>query len=96
VLDDTPRQHEDHIFGSVIGRAKWVKPDEIEDPFQREGWEANMTEFVMSSATSEKGGWTACQVWGFENLNGERRHSRHVVVKKGDEVKRARMVYDFK
>lgn len=35
------------------------------------------------------------QIWGFETVNEERRHTRHVVVRKGDDWKLARLVYDY-
>ena len=41
-------------------------------------------------------GWTADQIWGFEEIKGERRYVRHVVVRKGDDWKLARLVYDYK
>jgi hypothetical protein len=44
----------------------------------------------------EDGGWVASHLWGFEKVDGERRHSRRVYEKnmKGEEL-RVRMVYDF-
>ena len=35
------------------------------------------------------------QVWGFEELQGKRYYSRHVVVRKKDDWKQARLVYDW-
>ena len=35
------------------------------------------------------------QVWGFEVLDQKRRYVRHVVVRKGDDWKQARLVYDY-
>lgn len=40
-------------------------------------------------------GWIAEQDWGFEEVNGERRYTRRVVVWKGEEFQRARIVYDY-
>lgn len=34
-------------------------------------------------------------MWGFEKVDGKRYHVRHVVVRKGDQVKKARLVYDY-
>ena len=45
---------------------------------------------------SQGNGWTAHQIWGFAEINGVRKYSRRVVVRKGKDVKRARLVYDFK
>ena len=48
-----------------------------------------------SQVESPKGGWTAHQIWGFEDVGGGRRYVRHVVVRKGNKVERARLVYDY-
>ena len=38
----------------------------------------------------------ACsQVWGFEKVDDTRYYVRHVLVRKGDDWKQARLVYDF-
>lgn len=42
------------------------------------------------------GDWIAEQTWGFEEINGERRHTRRVVVWKRGQVERVRLVYDFR
>jgi len=52
-------------------------------------------ELVQSWAVSQGGGWTAEQVWGFEEIDGERFYTRRVVVRKEDEVERVRLVYDY-
>lgn len=53
------------------------------------------SEHVNTYVESYDKGWTANQVWGFETIDGNRRHVRHVVVRKGDDWKQARLVYDF-
>lgn len=42
-------------------------------------------------------GWTAEQVWNFEEIDGKRYYTRRVVVKKADGSKseKARLVYDY-
>jgi hypothetical protein len=40
-------------------------------------------------------GWTAEQVWGFEEISGKRYHTRRVVVRKDDKVEHLRLVYDY-
>lgn len=39
--------------------------------------------------------WCLGQVWGFEVIDEKRRYVRHVVVRKGDDWKQARLVYDY-
>lgn len=42
-------------------------------------------------------GWTAEQVWGFEEVNGQRYYTRRIVGRnaKGDKIERVRLVYDY-
>lgn len=39
--------------------------------------------------------WTAEMVWGFEEIDGKRYHTRRAVVRNGDKVERVRLVYDY-
>jgi len=40
--------------------------------------------------------WQAEQSWGFEDIKGERRYTRRIVVWRHGDFKRARVVYDYK
>ncbi|EAW24858.1 uncharacterized protein NFIA_103460 [Aspergillus fischeri NRRL 181] len=40
-------------------------------------------------------GWTAEQIWGFETINGQRYHTRRVVVAKDGDYKMARLAYTY-
>lgn len=51
--------------------------------------------FVQSFVESKDNGWTAEQIWGFEIVDGERRHTRRVAVVKNGQVELARLVYTF-
>lgn len=68
----------------------------------RNGWldECNgrhVQSWVVNVDEASTGGWTAEQVWGFEEVvQGKRYYTRRVVVTKGDKVERARLVYDYK
>lgn len=51
---------------------------------------------VEAEGKSGDGKWHAHHLWGFEMVDGERRHTRRVYVKNSDgEEIRVRMVYDF-
>ncbi|KAF2459804.1 hypothetical protein BDY21DRAFT_299125 [Lineolata rhizophorae] len=75
--------------------------------FLRAGWGREMRaeggKAIESFVENEKAGWTGWQVWGFEDdvkANGEdgpgeRRYVRHVVVRKGEEAVRIKMIYDY-
>jgi len=76
--------------------------DAGDDEFLRKGWgrECEEGEVAESHVESVGNGWVATQVWGFGdgvNVGGkrQRRHARHIVVRKGKEVRRVRLVYDW-
>lgn len=97
VLDYTWREHEDRIFGKVKGKSRWIKLKDIdEDDFLKTGYDDMEGEHVQALAESIGNGWTADQVWGFEEVDGKRHYVRHVIVRKGDDWKMARLVYDYK
>ena len=103
------REHKDGIFGEVLGKSRWAdetklresfgddNPDDKEDlEFFLKGWlDEDGGERVQAYAQSVGNGWGATQVWGFEMVGQQRFYTRHVVVRKGKEMKRARLVYDF-
>ncbi|KAI1499206.1 hypothetical protein F5X99DRAFT_391089 [Biscogniauxia marginata] len=43
----------------------------------------------------ESGGWTATQVWGFQDVGGERRYARNVITAKEGKFVSIKMVYDW-
>ncbi len=109
ILDWTARSHEDHVFGSLSGKSRWIStsgPEWAEvDSFLKEGWlqgveetkgpngEANIQNHVVNQAN----GWEATQVWGFAEVNGTRYHARRVIVRKldGSEELKIRLIYDW-
>jgi len=102
ILDWTFREHEDHLFGAVLGRSRRVKLDQIENDFLRSGWLPDTEEhgainsYVKSDTPKSGTTWTAEQIWGFEEINGERRYVRHLdFTGPGGEHLQARLVYDF-
>jgi len=106
--DDEKRwsDHKDHIFGHVKGFTQWRKPEELSDSdedeaFLKQDWEESTDIFVDSYVESQENDWTARQIWGFANVipkeggDAIRRYVRRVVVKKGSEFNRSRLVYDY-
>ncbi|KAG2154688.1 hypothetical protein DEU56DRAFT_375318 [Suillus clintonianus] len=83
-LDWEERGESDDVFGAVIGKSKRVKLEEVEDEFLKSGWTEDAIEdgLVLAEDWSDtpKSGmdWRAEMTWGFEILNGERRHARRV------------------
>ncbi|KAM0666560.1 hypothetical protein ACQRIT_005316 [Beauveria bassiana] len=98
-LDNTFRHHSDWLFGNVRGRSRWVSVEDIEDAYLKGGWlvegESGSKELIESHAESEDYGWTADQIWGFQEVDGERRHCRNIVITKGDQRAEFRFVYDY-
>ncbi|RDL34380.1 Uncharacterized protein BP5553_07508 [Venustampulla echinocandica] len=102
-LDWTAREHEDHLFGKVKGQSRWATLDLPEDPFLKEGWIDDDSEnggpegqrHIESFVVNEERGWDARQIWGFAIIDGKRYYTRRVVVSKGKEVLKVRLVYEY-
>lgn len=62
---------------------------------QNERFEGKEGHFIHSWVENKDAGWTAEQIWGFEVVDGVRRHTRRVVVRKGENVERGWLVYDY-
>ena len=88
------------------GRGSGVEAADVinaeDKSFLCDGWEKVImdgAEVIETYSESEANGWTARQIWGFEDVqvgeNVERRYTRHVVIRKGSGVKRLRLVYDW-
>ncbi|CDM37921.1 hypothetical protein DTO013E5_7230 [Penicillium roqueforti] len=77
---------------------KFLIGETLIDGSKSEGFLAEEGEgvFLQSFVQNVESGWTAEQVWGFEIVDGERRHTRRVVVVKDGKVASARLVYAFK
>lgn len=69
--------------GIVEGKGEWIDGDS-------EGL------LVQAEGRKPDGEWEAAHLWGFEVVEGQRRHTRRVLVRnsKGEEL-RVRMVYDY-
>lgn len=108
-LDWSENTHEDHIFGTLKSRNRWVADLKSGEsggggplhPFLTEGWldekvGPNREGFVQNWVVNEERGWTAEQIWGFSILKGERYKTRKIVVKKGEEVLTLTLAYEWK
>ncbi|KAI0076232.1 hypothetical protein K474DRAFT_1663209 [Panus rudis PR-1116 ss-1] len=102
VLNWQERNHEDHVFGPVIGKSRRIKVDDVENEWLREGWTNDTKEhglinsWVQSDTAKSGRTWIAEQTWGFEVVNDERRYVRHVyfIGPQGEKIE-ARLVYDY-
>jgi hypothetical protein len=101
-LDWVERPHSDHIFGQLNGKTRWIKVEDVDDDFLNQGFLEDDAEnggpagerHVESLVVSDKG-WTARQIWGFATVEGERYYIRRVVVTKGDQSVKIRIVYNW-
>ncbi|KAI0800864.1 hypothetical protein C8Q74DRAFT_450529 [Fomes fomentarius] len=104
ILDWTERTHEDHVFGPVLSKSRRVKLEEVEREWLKKDWLLDeslpdgLIIYTTAKSDTEKSGttWTSEQVWGFEQVNGEKRYTRHVYFEgpKG-EIVTIRLVYDY-
>lgn len=101
-LDWEKRKHEDYIFGKVQGQTRFVNSDAVDDAYLKEGWLEDDAEkggpageLHIQSHVEAEAGWTVDMLWGFAEIDGERRYTRRVVVTKGNQVLKARLVYEY-
>ncbi|KAL1800659.1 hypothetical protein ACET3X_001001 [Alternaria dauci] len=100
-LDYEWRTNQDGFFGEVSGRSRWVSVEEggkmgVVGEGEGEWIEGDSEGKLIHAEGKKEGEWEASHLWGFEMVDGERRHTRRVRVSnaKGEEL-RVRMVYDF-
>lgn len=87
------------IWGQVNGKSRYTTLDQIEDEYLRDGWSQDTEEkgIVEGYVESVSDNWVARQIWGFAEVDGQRRHVRKILAQKpGWEDLRIRMVYDWK
>ncbi|PSR97662.1 LCCL domain-containing protein [Coniella lustricola] len=87
------------LFGNGKAQAKWIKVSELQsgehaDEFLASGWESGTDELIIMQNTLDSGAVTKL-VHGFEVIKGERYYVRHVLCKKGSEVAKVKLVYDY-
>jgi hypothetical protein len=97
-LDWKWRSNHDAFFGDIQGRSRWVTQDEARSNGASGDWDKEDSNGKLIQAEGKKpdDAWMATHFWGFEEVDGKRRHTRRVKVvdKDGKELK-VRMVYDF-
>lgn len=104
-------EHTDHLFGTMKGRTRYSTLKalieeskgqgvvEEDAKYLIEGWlkETEDGEIVESFVDNDASKWTGWQIWGFAEINGERKLTRRFAIRKKDkdQVVRVRLVYDW-
>lgn len=96
------RENDDSLFGAVIGKSRRTTVDVLDEPFLQKNWtedtlEHGVIQSYVESDTKKSGTtWIANQTWGMENVNDERRYTRHVKFTgpKKEDIE-CRLVYDY-
>ena len=99
VLDWEWRTNEDPLFGEVQGRSRWIDASEAQALNIGDGaWIEGDSDgkLIHAEGKASDGKWEAQHLWGFETVEGERKHTRRAWVRnnEGKEL-RVKMVYDF-
>ncbi|KAJ7478682.1 hypothetical protein B0H11DRAFT_1281373 [Mycena galericulata] len=99
ILTWTEQTIESPLFGKIITKTRRVSQAELDDEHLKSGWTADTLESGLIQADARGGGdikWATTQVWGIEEIQGERRHTRHIKFtgSKGNVIL-ARFVYDY-
>jgi len=102
-LSWTFREHDDHIFGHLKGKSRWLNPADVPDEWMKEDFLTADEEkggpngelFVESYVENEEKGWTGDQIWGFAVIDGVRYYVRRVTIVKGDTTLKVRLVYNW-
>ncbi|MCJ1312086.1 hypothetical protein MMC25_005760 [Agyrium rufum] len=103
ILDWEYREKKVPMFGEIKTRTRFVGMQDLageqKEWLKEGGWlaeeEAGVWRGVQSEVVNEAKGWVAEQIWGFQEVNGQRYHVRRAEARKGKEIQRARLVYDY-
>ncbi|EMD42161.1 hypothetical protein CERSUDRAFT_90765 [Gelatoporia subvermispora B] len=102
ILDWEQREVDDPLFGPLLARSRRAQLDDVDKDWLKQGWTDEVQDLGIVLTYVEgnpaKGGkkWAMEQTWGFEEIDGERRSTRHLdfLGPAGEKV-RARLVYDY-
>lgn len=97
ILDYQWRENKDPFFGQVKGRSRWIDRNEIDEEGLKDGLDKfDEGQLIEATGGDVDGKWSATHVWGFLDVQGQRKHVRKVVVKgRNKEEVRVMMVYDW-
>lgn len=89
-------------FGRLLSKSRCVEltsaaGEKEKESYVWQGWVAELNEagLIFSRVESVEHKWVQEQVWGFADVDGERRYIRRIVVEKGSETGMAQLVLDW-
>jgi hypothetical protein len=106
-LDWSEWEKKDPIIGNYKGKMglysfaelpenDFLRGRVVKDGGEGLGWsDGEDAKYIGIVLQSSKNGWTGEHIWGFEIINQERRYTRRMLIKKGEKVELARLVYDY-
>jgi hypothetical protein len=99
------REHEDSVFGAVIGKSRRVtdvRGPDLDVEFLKTGWTEDtyrdgvIQSFAESNTPKSGKTWIVNQTWGFEVIDDLRRYARHLkFTGPGNEDLELKLVYDY-
>lgn len=98
ILNGQPRDNEDHVYGGYTGTTEWSKIENLELEWTKEGWLDEMKEgkgVIWDKVKGRGKEWDVQLVWGFAEIDGQRRMVKKVVAKNPEKTANVRIVYDY-
>ncbi|KAJ7573449.1 hypothetical protein C8J56DRAFT_840139 [Mycena floridula] len=97
LLDGKEYNNHHPLFGTVRASFSRTKPSEIKEEYLKNGWSTDSLEHGLVYVVGGNGTtWSGKQTWGIEEVNGERRYTRHMCFSgAGGEQIHGRLVYDM-
>jgi hypothetical protein len=86
------------VYGPYTGSCQWCKIEDLDNEWTKEGWLDEMIEGkgVVRDLVKGRGkNWDVDMVWGFAEINGERKYVRKCVAKNAEKTANVRIVYDY-
>lgn len=100
ILDGAVREETVPIFGTIAMHADYVKAGAIAEEellgYEIEGMKDGEKVAIREVTKSVHSGWETVTVWGFEEVQGERRYCKYCVTTKDEKTATARLVYDYR
>lgn len=95
IFDGQKRVDTVPIFGEISARCRYIRGGELAEHVAGLSGADVDDMAILEVIQSEAMGWSASTVWVFEAVGGERRLVKHNTTTKGEQVEKARIVFDY-